>query len=91
MPPCVLVEQRFHGGAVLGRVEHQHEDAEVPGVVNVRLGSVEEGVDLEQLGDERQGELGVVGAHALERQQDAALVLGIRDKSRISHSMFHHD
>jgi len=63
--PRVIVQEGPEGGAVLGRVEHQDQGAEVGGILDVRLGGVEVGVDVQQAGHQGEGEGGVVGAQVL--------------------------
>ena len=55
MAPRMIVQEGPEGGAVLGRVEHEDEGAEVGRVLDVRLRGVEEGVDVQQAGGQGQG------------------------------------
>jgi hypothetical protein len=52
----------------LGRVQDQDQGAEVGGLVDVRLGRVEEGVDIEEGGGEGEGQVRMIGAQVLQIQ-----------------------
>ena len=77
MSSGVTIQQLRQSWAMLSCIQHQHQGAQVAGVLNVRLLLVEVGVDLQQRGHQGQGEIGVVRTKVFEGHQNRPTVLRI--------------
>ena len=77
MSSGVTIQQLRQSWTMLSCIQHQHQCAQVAGVLYVRLLLVKVGVDLQQRGNQGQGEVWVVGTKMFERHQNRSAVLRI--------------